>query len=501
MSVTEQGKNPVTQVGNPDAGNSDGVRDQGQEGFQPVDSDGAPVQSTDVDSGTGQKFTGTHMEPDEQTIVDPKDGKPNDALGRTDSDQPEPGKPAKTVKADGPAVPGNYGRNQRDQIYKNASKEREVQVTDEDSPGHNYIEQLEAEAAGGTVDAPADGGEGGADPETLAAAKLIKQEQEGAEGEVETQPGDQSADTSGVDTKEKHYYIKVDGGQQIASATQIRDAGGIDALQKSRSADNKFNDLATERRRFDAEKADFDNEVETQVRKLVRETLNQVPSQGDVPGTDRGTAGRETGVKADEVAQAIYDGNTDDAGEQLRKLIRQELGTTTSDSTVASGNAREDELVAKVVASLDPPGSQKEQPSAVRSKEQVRANTVYRENFPDLVAAAEERPEIIQRAGAEMARRSVDPANTGRTLAELALEVGNELRTLYMPPEGVSLQDVLSAEDAKAVVVSKRRLRGTQTSAAASAHKPDASQDQSQPYGQKHQSAFDQIKKSRGQTA
>lgn len=491
----QQRSNPVTQTGKPDAGNVDGFAPTDQEGFQPVDDKGNPVKSTDVDSDTGQQFSGTHMEPDERTVADPKDGKPNDALGRTDSNEPEPGKPAKTVKADSPAVPGNYGREQRNEIYKNASKERDAQVNDEESPGHNYLQQLEAEAAGGTtVELPGTDPNKGVDPEALAVAKAIQQEQEGAEGDVDAEP----TVTSEVDSTGKVYYIVVNGERQIATEAEIREEGGIEALQKSRSADIRQQDNATERRRIDADRADLTNQVATLVREEAAKLLNQAPPKGNVPSTDRGTASDEAGVKAEEVAQSIYDGDSDSGGEKLNKLIRQVISeSSSSDSTVASGDTRLDELVTKVSARLDP-GQRETQPTS-QPKEQVRANQVYHENFPDLVEATAERPEILERVKSEMARRRSDPLNKGRSLEIIALEIGNDLRKVFLPPTGVSLQDVLSTNDAKAVVVSKRRLRGTQTSAAATAHKPDVREDQTPQYGQSHGSAFQKIKESRNQ--
>jgi len=468
-------------------------RDQTQEGFQPVDDNGKPAP-VDIDSDTGQPIRGGSVEPNDTTI-DPKDGRPNDALGRTDSTEPEPGQAPKTVKDDAPPQKpgeGNYGRDQRNDIYENAKVGREQEANDEDSPGANYLAQLEAEAAAGTPGAPAPS-DTGVDPEAQAVARAIEEEQNQDSGDADS--GVQPA--AEVDNPAKYYYIKVDGGRQVASEEEIRDAGGIEALQKSRSADLRFQDLATERRKLEQREADLDSRVEARVREEVRKlSPNQVPSTGDVPKTDRGTAGRETGVQAADVAQTIYDGDSEEAGNQLDRLIEERLAKRTSGSTVAGNNVREDEPVSKPVDGLDP-GSH--QPSVNRTREQVRANAVYVNNFPDLVEATAERPEIIRHATEEMKRRQADPVNAGRSLPELALEVGTDLRKLYMPPNGVSIKDVLPLEEAQGVVVAKRRLRGTQSSAAPSAHTSDAREDLPANYGQQHQTAFEAIKRSRGQ--
>ena len=457
-------------------------RDQGnQEGFQPVDSSGAPIASTDVDSDTGQTFTGTNMEPKDG--IDPLTGKPSGILGRTDSTEPEPGQASKTVKQNW--SPGNYGRNQRDEIYKNSKAERQEQMTDEDSPGADYLQQLEREAAGGEPIAPQAGETG---DEIAATAKAIEQEQQqeqaGADGAI-VEP----EDTSELTSKEKYYYIKVDGADQIASAAEIREAGGVDNLQKTRSANYRLQDNATERRILDQKQAELDQR-ESEI--VARE---KVPPQGKVPTPDPSTAGSETGVKAADVTQVIYDGDSETAGEKLMDLIKQTIASESS--TVAGSDTRQDKPVTTVVDGDRDPGQQPRQTR--HTNEQLSANLVWNTNFSDLNEATTTRPEIMAHASAEMARRSSDPLNAGKALAESALDVGNDLRKIYMPPEGVSLSDVLSLDDAQAVVVSKRRLRGTNSAASATAHTVDARQDQKPNYGQGHQSAFAKLKKQRGQ--
>jgi hypothetical protein len=423
---------------------------------------------------------------------------PNDNLPARD---PETGLPvkdfdttpegeAKTVTEDDPTAKSrNYGNRQMDDIYNNSRATRDAQIADPDNPASDLIERLEAEAAG--EEPPDQTAAGDVDEEAAAAARLIQEQQQEDQANAATRqdaPQSGQQDQPSVENDDGFVYIKVDGENQVATLGEIREAGGVEALQKSRSSEQRFQEAATERRRAEA----LMDEVRTLIPQFIREErANQAPTTDGVPRTDRPSPAGEAGVTGQDVAESIFSGDTEDAGKKLEQIIAAAAGKT----TVEGSSPRDDELASKLMNRLGL-SEHDQRPSNVRSPEQDLANQTYAQSFPDLVEAAESRPEIIEYGKREMARRRSDPLNAGKSLSQIALEVGADARQRYMPPAGAR---ELSADEIGLVVEKKRRLRGTTTTAAPSRAPTDGQPEKSPNIEQSRQNAFADIKKARGQ--
>lgn len=468
--------------------------------FTPVDPDD-PASSPDVDTDTGGDFKGTHLDPDSESG---KAAAP-DVLGdRLDNDQPIPGQETKSYKEENKRGDFlNYGKNQREGIYKNASQERVERISPEDldiSP--ERLAALKKEAAG---EDPT-----GGDPidsqnkplinaETVARANAVMDAEaaklEAAGGTVLPSELVKDPDQN-LDIDKTLVRIAVDGEEQFATLGEVVEAGGVNTLQKNRAATKRLEEAATHGRSLDAreealtqKEKDLSGKLRTVVTKLLSE---KATTTGDVPNKDRSDL---DGAVKESVSDSIYRGDTEAGDAGLVKLITEVVSKLT-DTQAAGGDSSVDKRVQTVLDEIGITVEDETTPTpaaGIRTPEETAANAVYQEKFADVVEASKTRPEVLSAATRRMAYLRTLPENRGRSLTELAVEAGNSVRHQYLQPEGI---DVIPAEQLTEVISRKRktpiptRVQGASKSPAEEVNKTRA---------QRTQDAFANIKKARGQ--
>jgi hypothetical protein len=428
--------------------------DQPPEGVAPEE----PGAET-IDTNTGAAFQGTSLEPDETTRIDPQDGEVNDVLGRTDSSEPIPGEETKDYHENNQrGEPKNYGKNQRDQIYKNAVEQRDGEVAEgvEQMEAGSLADRMEMEASGGQPRAPEQpAGQDAQNP--LEAAQRAEAEAAGGSDGGMT-PTELVGD---IDMENTRLTIRVDGEDQFATIAELVEAGGVESLQKERAAQKRLEQAATERRGLETEKRNLARQ-KTQLIAAIRKQVasgKEVPTSGGVPNADRQATSDGTDVEAvaKEIADDMYQGNSEEGAQKLLSLIRAE--TRRNGQASGTSKAREDELVSQRLKELgvDPsesaaaPGSQGE----ISLAQQRQANYVYNANFADVVRAGKADPRINAAAQRKMAALLEAPENRGRPVDELVFEAGNAIRQNYLVPDGTK---VIPADELREILSRKRRL-------------------------------------------
>lgn len=485
------------------APNLDEFRDQQENNkgaFTPADPDN-PLSTPNVDTDTGGDFLGTHLDPDSEAG---KSAAPDASEGRIDNSDPIPGQEQKSYKQENQrGEPGNYGKHQREGIYKNASDQREARINPEATDlDPERLAAMQAEAAGGTSaeqnDQPL------INAESIAAANAAL---DVANAELEASGGDPAGKTvlpselvrksdQDLDLDTTLVKIAVDGEEQFATLGEVIEAGGVDILQKDRAANMRLELAATQGRSLNArDKAltEREQQLGPKIREAVIKALGEeATTTGDVPIKDRPDLDG-----AESVSDMIYRGNTDEGDAGLVKLIKKVAGQLTN-TQAAGGDPSVDTRVQKVLdeigITIAPDPETTPTPAAgTRTAEETAANAVYKDRFPDVIKAAETRPEVLQAATRRMSYLRTLPENDGRSLAELAVEAGNSVRHQYLTPDGAN---VIPSEQLQEVI-SRKRKTPMPTRVQGTVQAPEVQVNQTR--AQRTKNAFDSIAKARGQ--
>ena len=356
-------------------------------------------QQQDIDSRTGKVVN--QGEPVKH--VDMEDGQ---SVGH--SAEPEGGEKKSDPAEPAPLPPQ---RISRDEIYANAKRNRDTTIesdmqgmTEED---RQHFERMNAEMRGEDWS-----GKAAQDaPERAAAAQ-----QEAAQDQPARQDPPQSADPA-LDGGEETVSIIVYGMREEVPRSEVEAAGGIEAYQKNRAADEKLRRLTT----YEASLRDLDHSLQEQADRLRRSPPAREPAGGTDPSpTDDPNSADEKELAA-EIVKGFYSGDEEEAIEKLSSAFTR----------LKSGANR-----AAQPTSQEQPAAQQQRPDqqlSYNERDLEDANAVFANEFGDL-----QTPVLRSAVLAMVNEVEREPLMRGRPLAEVtreaAMRVRNDVRRVNSQP-------------------------------------------------------------------
>lgn len=260
--------------------------------------------------------------------------------------------------------------------------------------------------------------EAGVQPEPAAEPAPAPQPTAAQPAQPPAQPA-QPAAPEGVATTDELVTIRVYGQEQQVPHQEVVQAG-IETLQKERAADARLERVAT----YEREVRQYHGDCDAYREELRRGNASAVSPGETAPPAPPDPGAPEPALSDDvlqEVATDIYSGEPERTVEGLKKFaagVVQGRGNATPPSV--------DEIAEAVVPrALDAIVARDVE------QERVNANEVFRDEYadihgnPDLMAVAQYRMGVLHE----------DPANEGRSMLDLAREVGAAVRQQYLPSQ------------------------------------------------------------------
>lgn len=359
----------------------------------------------DIDSGSGKVLNAG--EPVDH--VDVEDGK---SVGHSaEPESPESGdQPAKKGATELPPPPQKITR---DEIYSKAKQTRETEIQQSveamDADQKRQYDRMIAEAGGGPDPFAEDEDQETEQPQAAGKAEKPKANgsQQPAKAATQTEPElDEPAET---------VTITVYGMQETVPRAEVEAAGGVEAYQKNRAADEKLKRLTT----YEASLRDYDRQLaERAARKDREQTPARVSTERTDPSlTDDPISAADEQELAAKIVQGMFSGDE----EQATKLLAQSLASLKRDAARAVQSQRTAEPVAS-----EPGQTHTAQPSAAEvaeSRARDEANAVFAKEFTDLQTP------VLRSAVLDMVKQvAADPIMRGRPLAEITREAGMRVR-------------------------------------------------------------------------
>lgn len=272
-------------------------------------------QSQDIDSRTGETIN--HGEPVQHDVVDGQSTGHSVEPETAETNAPAGGKPA--APAPDPLPPQ---RVTRDEIYAKAKRQQEQEIAqnlDAMSPEDRMqYDRMVAEAGGGPDPYAAEE----TPPDTPEQAAQAQQQE--AQAQPAQQQTPQSADPA-LASNEETVSIIVYGMREEVPRSDVEAAGGIEAYQKNRAADEKLRRLTT----YEASLRDLDRQLQDQADRIRRSPPARDPAGGTDPSpTDDPNSADEKELAA-EIVKGFYSGDEEEAIEKLSSAFsRLKSGVT-----------------------------------------------------------------------------------------------------------------------------------------------------------------------------
>ncbi len=364
-------------------------------------------QSQDIDSRTGETIN--HGEPVKHDMLD---GQSTGHSVEPEGKQP----PAQPAEEPSPTPPP---RTTRDEIYEKARALKQEEISDgqqsmsEEDRAH--YDRMNAELrgedwSGQTPPAPTD------TPEQAQVAQ-----QQAAQAEPARQDPPQSTDPA-LAPEQDTVTIIVYGMREEVPRADVEAAGGIDAYQKNRAADEKLRRLTT----YEASLRDWDSQLAEQADRVRRSPPARASAGSEDPSpTDDPNSAENLRDLASEVADGFYSGDRDEAVEKLTAAFERVQARSTG---------------ATRPTSPEPPAAQPEYQPAPAPQQQGptqqdmdRANAVFASEFGDLNT-----PVLRSAVLAMVGEVQREPLMRGRPLDEVTREAAMRVKADVMgvrPPQ------------------------------------------------------------------
>lgn len=435
-------------------------------GFEPKDAVPADsIDHVDIDPQTGQSV-GSNLNPD---------------------DTPPPPPPPEKV-------PAHEKQNVRNDIYSSARDNRAALVRgreDSDETSKIMARRMEYESAGMSAEEQQEKlaeefGDLTGSAEVLNAVHGPSQEEIDAAKRIAA-----AADPDAVhipesakevdDQGQQWVRIKVDSQEQYATVAEVEEAGGVEALQKSRAADLRLQDQAIQAAALRAQEAELAERArELEQREAALSTQAAPPSPGGPPAGSEEDLNR----RVEDLTDRLLSGDEARTREAVRELLSPQRPQT---STTADP---------KATATAAAPGPGAQAPATTQAapslpKAQIEANAHFRAKFGEILA---DKPAEMGYVRDRIRYLSAMEENRGKPLTQLVDEAATYVIRTYLPPQGVS---VLPAEEVRKRISAKRRTpgpsRATQAAPGSQGKEPELTREQ------KRKQAIEQSRKERGQ--
>jgi len=369
---------------------------------QQVDADGNPIQTTD------------------EIQVEPVSAEEEAKLTAT------PEAPAAEPEPQVVEEPQPFTDDARNDIYKKAADERTNQdqmrtedMDPEEKALHDqHIRRMELEAQGDNHPDVESGEQtiNQVDPYSEEEPAAVSDPNQPAEPAVDPSQGYVPAALQGVDLSAETTTIVVFGEQMEVPTSEVVDAGGIGAIQKSKAADIRLTRLAEEQDRT----RDWQNRLQDLQAQLM---AGQVPQNSQSPD---GNAPEETGAPdyletAKTIVASMYEGNEDEAAQKLAETFSEM--NRREQNQLATGSPEElRRMVHEAVASTRAEEQQVSDDSARQA-----ANDAFRNEFPDLLYDPAKK--AATQAEIELVRQ--DPIMRGQPMEAVVREAGYRSRAKF----------------------------------------------------------------------
>jgi hypothetical protein len=358
-------------------------------------------QSQDIDSRTGKTIN--HGEPVQHDVVDGQSTGHSVEPETAETNAPAGGKPA--APAPDPLPPQ---RVTRDEIYAKAKRQQEQEIAqnlDAMSPEDRMqYDRMVAEAGGGPDPYAAEE----TPPDTPEQAAQAQQQE--AQAQPAQQQTPQSADPA-LASNEETVSIIVYGMREEVPRSNVEAAGGIEAYQKNRAADEKLRRLTT----YEASLRDLDQQLQQQADRVRRSPPPGVVAGGTEPSpTDVPDSAEDLREMAREVATGFYSGNEEEAVEKLTSAFEriQTRSTRAAQPTLPEQPAAQQQYYPQQPAQQGPTPT-----------DMNEANAVFANEFGDL-----QTPVLRSAVLAMVGQVQQEPLMRGRPLAEVTREAAMRVR-------------------------------------------------------------------------
>lgn len=238
----------------------------------------------------------------------------------------------------------------------------------------------------------------------------------------------------------EYVEVKVDGQTHQVPKQEVEERGGLKAYQLERASYARMQRLAEQERELTRRQRELEAEAERRLRQGEQSQAGTPdPAQQDQAGppSDEGARGDDAVSEANkqlvaEVQEQLYSGDPEKAQEAISKLLEAQRG---------SQSVNEQRLLERLTERLrqtqPAQGEHQQQPeqerepseierqwAELREQQMQEARRVLSEDFPDII----ENERLRNFARTEYNNMLQDPANAGRSLADIARESAQIVR-------------------------------------------------------------------------
>lgn len=400
--------------------------------------------------------------------TDPQDGK-------TQASALEPSESDPAPKADPePAVRTNPDDRRRE-IYAKSKENRTQDLGENDqmSPSSQrlaYIMELESQGLNEDEIAQALVEQYGDE-----ATNPLAHEEPADDPDPEPSAAPASQSPEHVDNTAPEYVkIEVDGEEQWATYDEVEKAGGVEQLQKDRTADARFRA---------AKALSVFNEQQAEQLARERQELERLRANPPTPppgGSQTQVLEEDLERRAEALTEDLISGDEERTKEAVKKLL--------------SGEARPQPTTAEPEPTQPSQPPQQQPGQGGLSQEQIQANAYFAAKFEDLAA---DKTLTARVSGYLSQERMLSPE---KSLVDIVQEAGDYVRRTYVGPKGTDGNRVLTAEE-----ISRRRTRSKQSMSQATPanaqRQPASTRQRPMTESERRSAAVQQIKRGRGQSA
>lgn len=270
---------------------------------------------------------------------------------------------------------------------------------------------------------------GAEDEQTAVAERMAKAMEDEASGD-DDDPEPETKPSNDKQVADQLVDVVIYGRTYSVPQRDIDKAGGLEAYQRIRAANIRFQEAAATRKRAQRQEQELKKREEElkKLEKELKERSSRTASKDAEPpatGAHEEAETKDRAVKVKEIVDGIFSGKEADAEAAIQKIL---------DSVESRPSLSAEQVADMVLEKLNSEQQQSEQQTqddeeqAFFQESKRRVNQVMREEYSDVMAV----PLLRNVALMRFQELRNDPANAGRDWADLAREAGDQAKKIQV---------------------------------------------------------------------